>query len=454
MTTAFNFPRSTAPVSDAPEADVLASPQAPQAWPRIRRQPFKNFGKESLKRVLFALSALLLAAVAGVVGYRAYVSLSTHQETDDAYITGHLHQVSTRVNGTVAKVLVDDNEHVKKGQVLVLLDPNDFQAAADQAKADLEQAEKLEAVDRAIVDQTAKTALGQDTNAQGGISNATAEIAKNEAAVKEIEAGIESAKADLAAKEAEVERALGDYKRYSALAVERAVATQQVDNAKRDYIVAQQNRNAAQQALAQAVHKLEESKQAVKTAQAQLVQARGQVQLAAASASQINVADKQFRSTIPAVEKARQVLRQAELNLSYTKIVAPCDGRIGKKSVEEGDRIEPGQALMNIVSDDLWVVANFKETQLDKMRVGQPVELKIDSFPGHKFEGKVLSFSPGSGSSFAVLPSDNATGNFTKIVQRVPVKILFDSASVRDYKDLLAPGMSVVANVSLAVNGR
>jgi membrane fusion protein (multidrug efflux system) len=150
------------------------------------------------------------------------------------------------------------------------------------------------------------------------------------------------------------------------------------------------------------------------------------------------------------VVSAKASLDEALLNLSYTRIVAPTTGRVGKKTVEEGARIEPGQPLLTITADDPWVVANYKETQLKKMHAGQPVEIKIDAFPDHKFVGIVQSFSPASGASFAVLPSDNATGNFTKIVQRLPVKILFTADSIRGYEDRLAPGLSVITSVDIS----
>ncbi len=174
------------------------------------------------------------------------------------------------------------------------------------------------------------------------------------------------------------------------------------------------------------------------------------MQLARASAVQTRVTEQDYQTDLAAVEGAQAALNAARLDLSYTKIVAPISGRIGKKVVEEGQRVEPGQPLLTIVSDDPWVVANYKETQLKNMYAGQKVDIKIDSFPDHKFEGIVESFSPASGASFAVLPSDNATGNFTKIVQRIPVKILFTTDSIKGYASRLAPGLSVLTSVDVA----
>lgn len=431
--------RNLKPVDVPPELDV------PEHVPAAI-VPRRNW----LKPLLIGVSSVLVLAFAGVHGYNWFHYMTTHQETDDAYITGHLHQVSTRVNGTVEKVLVDDNEHVKAGQLLVLLDPHDFQVKVDQMLANLEQAERQAKAAQTSISYQDTTAQGQDINARGSIANALATISRSQAAVKEARAGIAAAQADLESKDAELDRALLDYKRYDALEKQGAISTSQRDSAKRDYLVAQGQRDAARQAIAEATSRLQQANDSVNAGKAQLTQAEGQLHLARASALQTRVTENQFDTELAAVARAKAALEEARLNLSYTSIVAPTSGRVGKKSVEEGMRVEPGQPLMTIVSDDLWVVANYKETQLKSMHEGQPVEIDIDSFPDHKFKGRVLSFSPASGASFAVLPSDNATGNFTKIVQRLPVKIVFDRDSIRGYENRLAPGLSVITKVEVS----
>jgi len=223
-----------------------------------------------------------------------------------------------------------------------------------------------------------------------------------------------------------------------------------LDNARRDYLVASQNVKGSRENINQSESKLKQAEALVNTARAELVEAQGKVVLAQASGAQTVVNERQFDVARTSIEQARAALDEANLNLSYTKIYAPTSGRIGKKTVEEGQRVEPGQPLLTVVSDESWIVANFKETQLKQMRPGDDVEIKIDSFPDHVFTGHVLSFAPGSGASFALLPSDNATGNFTKIVQRVPVKIVFNGQSVKGYEQLLVPGMSAIANVTVA----
>jgi len=402
------------------------------------------------KTTMLIVSSAALLGLASFFGYRAYQHLSTHEETDDAYVTGHLHQVSSRLDGTVERVLVDDNEHVRKGQVLVLLDARDYKAQADQALANLEQAERHARAAQSSISFQSTTALGQDTNARGSIDNAVAAISRSQAEVREARANIQSAHANMAAKEAELQRAAADYQRFESLEREGAISTSQRDAAKRDYLVALETRNSARNAITEASERVEQARQNVTTSRAELTKAEAQAQLAKASALQTQVTERQYQTDLAAVAGAKAALNAAQLNLSYTRILAPTAGRIGKKTVEAGQRVEPGQPLLTIVADDPWVVANYKETQLKNMRRGQKVAIKIDSFPDHEFEGTVLSFSPASGASFAVLPSDNATGNFTKIVQRVPVKILFTHESVKGYEDRLAPGLSVITTVSVA----
>lgn len=428
---------------------VLKQPETEDNQVKQSNSNKNNSKKPSPKKLGVILLAATLLATGGYFGYQSFQHLSTHEETDDAYVTGHLHQVSTRVNGTVERVLVDDNEHVKQGQVLALLDPRDYQAKVDQAMANLLQAERRAKSAQTSIDFQQVTAQGQDTNAKGSVDNAVAAIAKSRAAVREAQAGIETAQSNLASREAELERASLDYQRFINLEKDGAVSTSERDAAKRDYLVALENRNSAKHTIAEATERLGQAQESVRTSIADLTKAHAQIQLAKASAVETTINRNDYETDLAAIAAAKAALKTAELDLSYTKIVAPTAGRVGKKTVEEGQRVEPGQPLMTLVSDNPWVVANFKETQLKKMRVGQKVEVKVDSIPDHTFEGTVLSFSPASGASFAVLPSDNATGNFTKIVQRVPVKILFGNSSIKGYEDRLTPGLSVITTVTV-----
>jgi membrane fusion protein (multidrug efflux system) len=446
-------------LNDKPCTEVKAYPVTVQDETALRvvdnpcpdAEPQQAAPNDSGKIKLLAIATAALLFIGGgtaaAVNWFSY--LTAHQETDDAYVTGHLHQISSRINGTVEQVLIDDNEHVKAGQVIAVLDPCDYQVKVNQAMAALSSAQKNANTAFTTISLASTTALGQQTNAAGAVDDARATISKSEAAVRESLAAIEHAKDDLIGKEAEMKRAEVDDKRFADLAADEAVSQQQADNAHRDFIVAMKARDMASKQIVQANAQYEQAIETVKKARAQLVQTQGQVELARASKVQTQVNSNQFDTAKAAIDQAKANLQEAELNLSYTTIVAPTAGRIGKKSVEVGQRVEPGQPLVTLVSDDLWVVANFKETQLTQMRPHQKVQLKVDSFPGHVFAGTIDSISPGSGQSFAVLPSDNATGNFTKIVQRVPVKVTFDERSLGEFKNLIVPGMSVIVEVEV-----
>jgi membrane fusion protein (multidrug efflux system) len=296
-------------------------------------------GGRSKKTKLFVVIAAAAVALGGA-GY--WLHARNFESTDDAYTTTHVHDISARVAGYVQSIEVDDNQFVKAGQTLVVLDQRDFKVALDQAKAQTQQR-------RAEVDQAQAT----------------------------------------------YDRAKLDYDRGVDLFHSKVTAKSEFDSATATF-------KAASGAVASA-----------------------QANLAAAEAAQAN----------------------AELQLSYTAIVAPADGVVAKKTVETGHRIQPGQALMAVVERNVWILGNFKETQLARMHVGQHVDVKIDSVPGHTFSGHIDSLQPGTGSTFALLPPDNATGNFTKIVQRLPVKIVFDNLG--NYRDRVVPGLSCVPKIYL-----
>ena len=416
----------------------------PQTAPSIPKRTGIN-AKKIFGFVFGAVALILL----GVFGMRWLNFSTTHEETDDAYITGHLHPISSRIPGTVEHVYVDDNEHVKAGQLLATLDPRDYKAQLDQARANLLQAQRAAEAAKTTIEFQDTTAEGQTANARGGIIDAEASISRALAAQREAEANIQGMDAQIAARDAELERAKLDYERYDSLQKDRAVTTSQRDAAKRDYLVAVENRKTSSHNHDESMARLEQARQSVANARAKLTQAHAQMQLARASGVQSHVDERQFRTNLASIDSAKAAVEQAELNLSYTRIVAPTAGRIGKKTLEEGQRLDPGAQILVIVSDDVWVLANFKETQLKKMRPNQEVEIKVDACPEHVFKGNILNFAPASGTSFAVLPTDNATGNFTKIVQRLPVKIVFSKDSTKGYDNALSPGLSVLATVDL-----
>ena len=383
-----------------------------------------------------------------VFGVRYLVWSAHHESTDDAYLEGHLHPISARITDTVERVLIDDNQHVVEGQTLVILDPNDYKVRLDQAKASLDAAARQADTAEAAIRSTSQFAAAQTTQAEGTIGEARASIQASKAAVTAAEAGVPRAEAQLQEANATLQREDTDLHRYEDLYAKEQVSKQTLDHQRASYEVAVAAQAAAQEQVRQAQAQLVAAQQGVARTEALLTNSQGGLQSAEATKLETRVREGQHATAVAAVAQATAALEDANLQLSYTIIRAPVAGRVGRKSVEAGQRVQVGQPLMAIVEDQAWVVANFKETQLEKMRTGQRAEVEIDTFPKHKFYGHVDSLAPGSGNEFALLPPDNATGNFTKIVQRVPVKIVLDQDSVRGYESLLSPGMSSVVIVA------
>ena len=383
-----------------------------------------------------------------VFGVRYLVWSAHHESTDDAYLEGHLHPISARITDTVERVLIDDNQHVVEGQTLVILDPNDYKVRLDQAKASLDAAARQADTAEAASRSTSQFATAQTTQAEGTIGEAKASIQASKAAVTAAEAGVPRAEAQLQEANATLQREDTDLHRYEDLYAKEQVSKQTLDHQRASYEVAVAAQAAAQEQVRQAQAQLVAAQQGVARTEALLTNSQGGLQSAEATKLETRVREGQHATALAAVAQATAALEDANLQLSYTIIKAPVAGRVGRKSVEAGQRVQIGQPLMAIVEDQAWVVANFKETQLEKMRTGQRAEVEIDTFPKHRFYGHVDSLAPGSGNEFALLPPDNATGNFTKIVQRVPVKIVLDQDSVRGYENLLSPGMSSVVIVA------
>jgi membrane fusion protein (multidrug efflux system) len=412
-------------------------PQPPSASGIVRR-----------KKTLLVSGGGVVLALLLVFGVRYLVWSAHHEETDDAYLAGHLHPISARVTDTVQQVLIDDNQHVVEGQTLIILDPNDYQVRLDQAKAALDAAGREADTAEAAIRSTSQSATAQTTQAVGTIGEAKASIQASKAAVTAAEAGVPRAEAQLQEANATLQREDTDLHRYEDLYAKEQISKQTVDHQRASYQVAVAGQAAAQEQVRQAQAQLVAAQQGVVRTEALLTNSQGGLQAAQATGLETRVREGQFATAQAAVAQATSALEDAKLQLSYTIIKAPVSGRIGRKSVEAGQRVQIGQPLMAIVEDQPWVVANFKETQLEKMRTNQRVEVLIDTFPNHKFYGHVDSLAPGSGNEFALLPPDNATGNFTKIVQRIPVKIVLDHESVRGYENLLSPGMSSIVTVT------
>jgi membrane fusion protein, multidrug efflux system len=431
--------------------------------------------KKSIALILAGLGVGAIAA--GIFGYRYWQYTATHQSTDNATVYGHIHQISSKIGGTVDRVLVNDNQQVQPGQLLMKLDPKDYENKVQQAKAALEAAQRQATAAQANIALASQTTTGKTTQAQGDISTAQAGIATAQAvaqearsgipaaqaAVQEAKAGIPLAQSQVAQADANLQKAQADYNRYNSLYSQGAVAKQQLDNASAAYAVAQAQKNSALQGVQQAQARLAsanvgvakaqsqvaQAQEGITSAQAKLAASRGGLQQAAASGQQTAVSRSQYAAAQSAISQSQAALKDAQLQLSYINITAPSAGRIGRKNVEVGNRIQAGSPLMAVVDNDYWVVANFKETQLDKVRAKQPVEVKLDAFPSHPFKGYVDSISPASGAQFSLLPPDNATGNFTKIVQRIPVKVTLDPQSIKGYESRITPGMSAEVAIEI-----
>jgi len=421
-----------------PEQETLKKGKSP----RSKMMP-------SGKGLLIILGLFLLATLGGVAWW---LHSSQFEQTDNATIEGHVHPVSAKVAGNVVKVLVDDNQAVQQGQLVAVIDPRDYQIALSEAEHNLANAKAQAKTAYQNIEVSRKQAASQITQAKGGITASQSGITQARQTVAEANAAVEQARQMVQEQETSYQKALSDYNRYRNVDPE-AISAQQLETAATNVRNAETSRNAAQASLAQAQARLRQSRSSVSGSVSKLTQSKGIAQGAQAQALQVDVVKSQYESAKTAIAVAEDAVRQAKLNLSYTRIVAPASGRIGRKMLEIGQRVQPGEPLMSVVSPQIWIVANYKETQLERMRPGQPVEVHVDAFPSHRFTGRLDSFSPASGAQFALLPPENATGNFTKIVQRIPVKILLDAKSLDGYEDLLVPGMSTVVSVKVSAPG-
>jgi membrane fusion protein, multidrug efflux system len=380
------------------------------------------------KRILI-LIAVLVVVVGGVFLWRY---LSSYESTDDAQADVHLYPVSARVSGYVVSVNVDDNQWVQKGTVLVEIDPTDYEVAVAQAQANLANAEATANSLNITVPITSVNSSSQLVSTASDIENTTAGVIAAEKQLTIAHAQVEEA-------EANDVKAQDDLHRYKLLVDKREVAEQVYDQA----LAAARSSTAA---VAAAHANESAAQQFVQQARSRLVQADANHQYAETGPQQVSSTRARARAAIADVEEKRALLEQAKLNLQYTKIVAPVTGEVNK-TVVVGLNVQPGQQLLTVVPlDEVWVTANFKETQLKRMRVGQKAEIHVDS-TGRRLKGHVDSIAGATGPLFSLLPPENATGNYVKIVQRVPVKIVLEPGENRDRQ--LRPGMNVVPDVYL-----
>lgn len=428
--------------------------------------------------VRLAIPALALVAVA--LGLPYYLHSLSHESTDDAFIEGHIITISPRVSGHTAGVYVVDNQWVKAGQRLIELDPALFKARLDAAEAALAAARANQRSGSVAVDLTSlnaasdlkgaeanlsaakaavEAALAQEAAAAGQDEQAQAQIAVSEAALGQAEAEVASAAANH-------RRDAMDLKRYREMSLTQTISERDLDHVVATEKVSAAGLTAAEKKVDTYRSMLRQARAARKAAQsnlrrqtAEVAAARARLEQADALLAAAQSAPKlveqslsQSEATRADVDRAEAEVAQARLNLSYTHIDAPTDGFVTRKAVEPGISVEAGQALMAIVPATVWVTANFKETQLTRMRQGQPVKIEVDAYPDVTLQGHVDSIQHGTGARFSLLPPQNATGNYVKVVQRVPVKIAIDRFP--DSNDiLLVPGMSVVPEVNVAGGG-
>jgi membrane fusion protein (multidrug efflux system) len=394
-------------------------------------------------RVRIGIAVILLA----IIGVVVWLWLTAgHESTDDAQIDAHVTQIAARVGGTITKVLVDDNQQVEAGAVLVELDPRDYQVAVDRMRAELADAEANAVAARSNVPITSATASGNLTTARGGVTQAQSGVAASEKEVEAARARLITAQARLREAEANATKAARDVERLRGLLAKDEVSQQQFDAtaAAADAQRAAADSARSQVAEAEAGIRVAESK--LTQAQAGEQQAHAELQTAQTAPSQIQATQARASAADARVQTARANLAQAELNLQYAVVKAPVRGVVSKKGINVGQVVQAGQPLLAIVQlDDVWVTANYKETQLKNMRAGQRAAIDVDALGGRDFKGKVDSIAGATGARFSLLPPENATGNFVKVVQRVPVKIVLDAG--QDPEHLLRPGMSVNATV-------
>jgi membrane fusion protein (multidrug efflux system) len=404
-----------------PESTAKPLPATEQDFRRPSRTDSKGF------RIGAVVGILLLL----VVVFFVYRYMTSYESTDDAQVDGHINSVSARVSGHVVKLNVDDNQYVQAGTVLVEIDPTDYQLAYARARADFEDAKAA--------------ALAAGVNVPITSVNTSSQVSASEADVNSSRAGIQAAEQQFQASKAQLQeadannvKAQNDLGRYKQLVEKQEISQQQYDQA-----------TAAARASEAAV---EAARAGADAAQQQVTQAEGKLVQAQANFRNANTAPRQMQiirarasEALAQAQRKKADLDQAQLNLEYTKVVAPVNGIVSDRTVEVGQNVAIGQELMKVINlDDIWITANFKETQLRGMKVGQRASIDVDA-SGRTYQGKVDSIAGASGARFSLLPPENATGNYVKVVQRIPVKIVLDHDSNKDHQ--LRPGMSVEPKV-------
>jgi membrane fusion protein, multidrug efflux system len=420
-------------------ADQLAEDVKTEASPKLtvkrpRRRP---------KRLIALL--VLLPLVVG--GYFLWRYLQSYESTDDAQMDGHIHPISARISGYLKQVLVDDEQIVKAGDPLVVIDTQDYAVTVARSEGDLAEAKATHIGSRTNVPVTSTTTTSTLDSAQSGLADNQAALVSAQRQLDAAEARLKAAEAQVTEAEANYKRSAHDEARYKQLVDKDEIAYQTWDEAA-------QTSAANKAVLASRIASVSDARQTVAAAEAAVQQAQARIKQAEASVrsartwpEQVAISKSQAEAAQARVAQQRAALAQAKLNLSYTTIFAPAGGVIGKKTAEVGQNVTPGEQLMALVQlDDVWVIANFKETQLRRMLPGQRVRFSVDAYT-RVYHGRVTGIGGATGSRFSLLPPENATGNYVKVVRRIPVRIDLEPGENKDHH--LRPGMSVDPKVVL-----
>jgi len=416
------------PQPETPAPQQSPPPQSPADSEARYQRRAAFLGNPRTKWVLIFAGLVILVAVFFLWRY-----LASYESTDDAQIDGHVNSVSARVSGHVSELKVQDNQYVEKGTVLVEIDPADYEVAVAKARAEYADAQAQAAAAGINVPITDVSTSSQVSGAQAGVSSAQAGI---NAARQQFEA----AKSQVAEAEANNTKAQNDLVRYKQLIDKQEISQQQYDQA----VASAQSAAATVQAARASADAYAAQ---IKQAQSKLQQAGADLRTAGTAPQTMRVIRARAQSAQAIAEQKKADLDQAELNLQYTKVIAPVSGAVSNRTVEVGQNVQPGQEMMKIIpldEENLWVTTNFKETQLKKMRPGLAAEIVVDA-TGKTYKGHVDSIAGASGERFSLLPPENATGNYVKVVQRIPVKIVFEKGEIKNHE--LRPGMSVVPKV-------
>lgn len=404
---------------------------APPVEVRLERRNSLLAALKQHRRAVLAATLVLIVAL----GTGSWLYLASYESTDDAQVDGHLHPISARISGTIIRVnpAVEDDHYVEAGTVLAEIDPADFQAELDRAQADYN---RLRASASAATDDITVISSGST----GRLDLAHAAVNEAEDSVATEKASLQAAEARMAQAEANFQRADADRQRYQQLLEKREISQSEYDRVSTEAAT-------DHEAVAAARADIAATEKRIAQAQSRLVQRKADLLAAGSAPQQIASSRARAAAAVSEADRAKAQLTTAQLNLNYTRIVAPVSGIIGRKSVEAGQRVQPGQQLLTIIPlDDIWITANFKETQLKKMKPGQPVAIQVDA-SGREYHGHVDALAGATGSRFSLLPPENASGNYVKVVQRVPVRIVLEPGENADHR--LRPGMSVEPKVWL-----